>query len=390
MFFRDIIGLDNVKKKLIHTVTDNRISHAQLFLGPEGCGKLALAIAYSQYISCTDRQEDDSCGRCHSCLKFKKLIHPDLHFVYPVSKTKKFTSPKSDDFITEWRKFILEGNYHTLTNWLDCIGTENMQGSIYAHESQEIIRKLNLKTFESEYKIMIIWMPEKMNVTASNKLLKMIEEPPEKTIFLLVSENEEQIIATIRSRTQLIKIPKIDEQNMFTALKQKFPIDDKEINNVVRLANGNYVSAIYILKSRNKQHFQDSGVEDTHAIFFELFSRMMRLCYAVNVLDIMKWVDDLTQLGREKQKGYLIYALRMIRENFILNLVPEQQNKIVYLANEEADFSRKFAQFIHQKNIFQIYEEFDKAHQHIERNAYDRILFLDLALKLTRMLKVPN
>jgi len=389
MYFSEVIGLEEVKKRLIITANDNRISHAQLFLGPEGSGKLALALAYAQFIACEDKQEQDSCGKCHSCNKYNKLIHPDLHFVYPVAKTKKFTNPKSDDFLSEWRKFVLDSPYHTLNAWLDFIGTENAQGSIYAHESQEIIRKLNMKTFEAEYKIMIIWMPEKMNISAANKLLKMIEEPPQKTLFILVSENEEEIIATIRSRVQLIKVSKIDKISMFNSLKSKFNLPDAEINNVVKLANGNYVNAVNILKARNKSLFQDTVVDDSSVIFFGLFSKMMRICYTANVPEIILWVNEMADLGREKQKNYLIYALRMLRENFILNLVPEKSDELVFLANEEADFSKKFSAFIHKKNIFFLYEEIDKAYQHIERNANDKILFLDMGLKLSKMLRIP-
>lgn len=380
MLFKEIIGQEKIKKRLIQTVKDNRISHAQLFLGPEGSGKLALAIAYAQYICCENKKNtntiDDSCGSCLSCKKYQKLIHPDLHFVFPVAKTKKVDkdSPVSDDFIYEWRTSILESPYIQLNQWLELINVENKQGIIYTEESNEIIKKLNLKSFESEYKVMIIWMPEKMHTTAANKLLLMIEEPPPKTLFLLVSENAGQIIQTILSRTQLIKIPKIDNNSLLEYIRSsdKFDLKEQEINNIVRLANGNYIKALDIINSSHE-----------HSYNFEMFKQLMRNCYKNKILDIIKWVDEISKVGREKQKSFLLFSLRMIRENFILNI---KHNEIVYLTDEEADFSQKFSPFINQQNIFQLADELNKAHYHIERNANNKIVFLDLSLRLTKLL----
>ena len=205
MFFKDIIGQEEVKQRLIKSVKEERISHAQLFSGPEGIGKFALALAYAQYVSCRDRGENDSCGKCPSCHKYQKLAHPDLHFVYPVYSTGSVKKPTSDDFIKQWREFVLANPYFTLQQWFSYINVENAQGMIYEAESASILRKLNLKSFESEFKVMIIWLPERMNAACSNKLLKMIEEPPSKTLFILITENEENIISTIRSRAQLVK-----------------------------------------------------------------------------------------------------------------------------------------------------------------------------------------
>lgn len=383
MLFREIAGINETRLKLINTVKDNRISHALLFLGQPGSGKMALAIAYSQYIACENRGENDSCGICPSCLKYSKLIHPDLHFVYPVVRTTKFTKPVSDDYLSEWRKYLLSTNYHSLEEWTDLIAGDNQQAGIYAQESQEIIRKLNLKTFESEYKVMIIWMPERMNVVASNKLLKMIEEPPAKTLFLLVTENEEEILTTIRSRTQLVKIPRITEEELFDELKKKHPnASDTFLREAAHLSNGNYNTAIDILREN------DSG--DKKSLFFDLFTELMRLCYSAKVIELMQWVDKAAQMGREKQKIFFNYSLRLLRENFILNLVPNEKHKLVFLANEEAEFAKKFAQFIHKNNIFQLMEEFNNASIHIERNANDKIVFLDMTLNIIKLLKIPN
>ncbi len=214
MFFRDIIGQEKIRERLVRSVEEQRVSHAQLFTGPEGTGKLGLAIAYAQYISCTNRTPSDSCGICHSCRKYAKLQHPDLHFVFPVFKKKNVAKPFCDDFIAKWREMVLQSPYFTLNQWMDAIEADNAQGMIYAHESESIIRKLSIKPFEAEFKVMIIWLPEKMNLSCANKLLKMIEEPPAKTLFLLVTEDEERIIPTILSRTQIIRIPAIEDAEL--------------------------------------------------------------------------------------------------------------------------------------------------------------------------------
>ncbi len=380
MFFRDIAGHNDIKQKLLNTIKGERISHALLFAGPEGNGKLALAVAYAQYLSCTDKKEDDSCGICPSCKKYLKLIHPDLHFVFPVIKNKKLSKPVSDDYITAWREFLLDTPYHGFNLWLDYMGTENQQASIYTEESHQIIKKLSFKTYEAEYKVMIIWMPEKMNVTASNKLLKMIEEPPPKTLFILVTENAEQIIKTILSRTQLVKIPKVDELSMFNSIKENHDLDEVRINDIVKLANGNYLRANEIIKYDN---------DDTN-IYFSLFAEMMRLCYSLKFVEISEWVDKLSSSGREKQKIFLKYALKMLRENLIMGLNIENNEEIANVTIKEKEFSEKFCQFIHQKNIHLLSEEFNKAFSHIERNGYDRLVFLDLSIKTARLLKIKK
>ncbi len=374
MQFKEVVGHKNIKEKLIQTVNGNRISHAQLFLGENGSGILALAIAYAQYVSCENKQQDDSCGVCSSCLKFQKLVHPDLHFVYPVSTSKAVKKdPISDDYITQWRETIIENPYINQNKWYEIIDVENKQGIISKNESYEILKKLNLKTFESEYKIMIIWLPEKMNAFAANKLLKFIEEPPEKTLFLLVSENSEQIIPTILSRTQLIKIPKIDNDSMRSALCDRNGLAPEKANDIVHLANGNYHEA---------QNLIHSAEEDNSN--FDQFTTMMRLAYQRKVIEIIDWVDEVSRIGREKQKNFLLYALRLVRENFMLNI---DNKELVYLTRKELDFSENFSQFISQDNVFEIYEALNRAHSDIEMNAYNKIVFLDLALKIIKLIK---
>lgn len=374
MQFKEVVGHKYIKEKLIYTVKENRVSHAQLFLGPEGSGNLALAIAYAQYLSCDNKQENDSCGVCPSCLKYKKLVHPDLHFVYPVATSKSVKKdPVSDDYIEQWRETIIENPYINQNRWYEIIDVENKQGIINKNESVEILRKLNLKTFESDYKIMIIWLPEKMNAYAANKLLKLIEEPPEKTLFLLVSENSELIIPTILSRTQLIKIPKIDQESMLSALTDQLGLDPQKANDIVHLANGNFFEAQNILYKTDEEHYN-----------FEQFTTLMRLSYQRKIIDLIEWVDEVSRLGREKQKGFLAYSLRLIRENFMLNI---QNKNMVYLTKKELEFSEKFSQFINQENINQLYQVLNRAHADIEMNAYNKIVFLDMALQVVKLIR---
>ncbi len=378
MLFKKIIGQEAVKKQLIHAVNQSRISHAQLFLGPEGCGKLALAIAYAQFLACEDRGESDSCGACPSCLKYEKLIHPDLHFVYPVSSTKTITKdPVSNDFIEEWRSTVLDNPYLSLSKWYERIGIEKKQGIINRKESYEMIRLLNLKSFESEYKVMIVWMPEKMNQVAANKVLKILEEPPPKTLFILVSENTHALLPTILSRTQIIKIPRVDDQSLTQALKENNMLTPEELQNMVKLANGNYLMARNLLYEKEEHEFH-----------LHQFTAMMRLTYGGKIAEILKWIDDFVALGREKQKHFLLYATRMIRENFMLNLMAGGEREIVYLTEKEAEFSKNFSPYIRKENVIQIVDELNKAHANISANANSRIVLFDLCLKIMRLIKM--
>jgi DNA polymerase-3 subunit delta' len=383
MFFRDIAGHKQIKENLIYTIKQNRMSHAWLFTGPEGNGKLALAIAYVQYLSCRNRSETDSCGTCSSCIKFQKLIHPDLHFAFPVVNTKKNNKPVSDDFLHNWREFILSSAYHGYNEWLNRIDVENRQAGIFSQESEEIIKKLNYKPFEAEFKSLIIWLPEKMNDSTANKLLKLIEEPPPKTLFILVSENTESIIKTILSRVQLIKIPKIDEASVRAVLKaESRQFSDDKINEIIRISEGNLSKAIFLLRNTEQEQSSEN---------FLWFVDLMRNAFALKVDSLINWTDEISVAGREGQKSFLEYALQILRENFILNINPQNQNKIVFLTAEEKKFSEKFYKYIHSNNIYTIYDEFTEAYNHIERNGNGKLIFLDLALKLARLLKVkPN
>ncbi len=365
MQFNEVIGQQAIKNRLIQSVADGRISHAQLFCGPEGVGKLALALAYAQYINCPNRSAIDSCGECPSCRKYRKLAHPDLHFVFPVVKTQKFKDAVSEQ--------VLKTPYFNLTDWYRSIDVENAQGQIYVNESNEIIRKLNLKTFEAEYKVMIIWMVERMNVQCANKLLKMIEEPPPKTLFILITEEEEMLLATIRSRTQLIKFKSIDPASMTQALAGRPEVTGKNISGMVHLANGNFISALNLLVPDEDSNY-----------FFDQFAALMRITYGRNWMALFDWVEEISSLGREKQKSLLLYALRMLRENFIMNL---KEPSIVFLNENEKSFSERFCPFINERNVMVFFDEFEKAHRDISQNGNPKLVFLDLALKITKMIK---
>ena len=384
MYFSDLIGQQDIKNRLIQTVKENRIPHAQLLRGPEGVGKLGLAIAYARYICCENRGETDACGTCPSCVKYNKLAHPDLHFVFPVIKPTGKSSVVCDDFVADFRSTLIESPYFSMQDWYARISDDAKQGMIYGNESQEIIRKLSLKTYESEYKIMIIWLPEKMNDTCANKLLKILEEPPEKTVFLMVSNAPDEIITTILSRTQHIHVPRLTTDEIVVALLQNRDLDitQQDAVNVARISNGSYLSALAIL-----------GEDDENKVNFERFVMIMRLAWQVgnrkdhaSLKTLRKWSDEMaaSSIGRERQKKFLQYAQHMTRENFILNL---QQTDLNYLTTYETDFSRKFSPFINERNVEDIMKEFALAERHIEQNVNAKMVFFDLVLKIIMLLK---
>jgi DNA polymerase-3 subunit delta' len=378
MQFKDIVGQESVKQRLIKSAKESRIAHAQLFVGHEGTGKLALAIAYSQYISCQNKGENDSCGVCPSCHKFQKLIHPDLHFVFPVNETKKADDDDekgggkgSDSHLQDWRETILSNPYITESQWYGIIGLENKMGIINTNEGSEVIKKISLKSFEADYKTMIIWLPERMNLQAANKLLKLIEEPPSKTLFLLITENPNAIISTILSRTQLIKVPPISHENISSALIERFNLTPEKAQDISRIANGSYQVALSL------------ALSDDANPYFDLFRNLMRSCFTNDVLKLLDWVNKASALGREKQKEMLSYSLRIVRESFMLNLGLED---IVYIAGEEEEFGKKFSPFIHGDNIVPIYNEFNSAIEHIARNGNPQIVFTDMTMKLVKLI----
>lgn len=351
------------------------MSHAQMFTGPEGCGSFALALAYAMYISCEDRTENDSCGNCRSCVKYEKLIHPDLHFVFPVIKDKKNNEPVSDYYIEQWRDFVKRSPWFSINNWLDSIEVGNAQGLIFALEAAEIIKKLSLKTYESDFKIMIIWLPEKMHLSAANKLLKMIEEPPEKTLFLLVSNEPDKVIPTIVSRCQLIRISKFTDEEIRNFVVSEFGTDPNKAEEISRVANGNIVRAVELHES-----------EDPSLRNLDYFKSLMRFAYKRDIISLISWSEDMASTGREAQKNFITYSLRILRENLMLSL-GQIKNRLVFLAGNEASFSENFHPFITQDNIYPLADEFNLAFSHVEANGNAKIIFLDLALKIARLIR---
>ena len=373
MQFKDIVGQQEIKDRLIKSVINNKVSHAQLFFGTEGVGKLAIAIAYAQYINCTNKTETDSCGECSSCKKYNKLMHPDLHFVFPVVKIGS-KEVISDDHIQEWREFVNKNSYFTYNEWIEQLENENKKGGIFVHESKSILKKINLTTYESEYKVMIFWLAEKMNMQTSNKLLKIIEEPPVKTLFILISENTEAIITTIKSRTQPVKIPKIDDDSLKAYLQEYSTItDNNEIETAVKFSNGS-------LTSLNKY----INETDENSELFDFFVRFMRTCYKFSIDEINNLASEFTRLKREKQKRFFKLSLRLIRENFMLNT---NNDNLSVLTIQEQSFANKFSNFIHQGIIEDLYNELNKAHYDIDRNGSDKIIFYDTAIKINKLLR---
>ena len=371
MLFQNVYGQEAVKQIFTRSVQENRIPHALLITGPEGSGKLPLSIAYARYICCENRSETDACGTCPSCVKFNKLIHPDLHFVFPITRSKD--SITCDYYLEPWREMFLQQPYFNLDQWLAKVGSENGQGLIYSNESEEIIRKLSKKSYEADYKIMIVWLPEKMHLSCANKLLKILEEPPEKTLFLLVTENAEQLLTTIISRTQRIVVPPLEKEIIQKAIADRYQIDEQERSNIAHIANGNLIRAEEIIRTSTESRE-----------YFDLFTQVMRASYSKNAMEMKRWSEAMSRLGRKRQASFLQYAQRMIRENFILNLKNSDLN---YMTGYENDFSVRFAPFVNERNIFGLLSELESAERHIEQNVQAKLVFFDLALKMIMLLK---
>lgn len=384
MLFREIIGQEATKQQLRQSVREGRIPHAQLFAGIAGIGKLQLALAYAQYLNCPHRTEEDSCGTCPTCLQFEKLQHPDLHFVFPIVGPDE----TCDAFLEPWRDIILRQRYFDLEDWHKALGVETKQSMIYEKESGEILRKLSLKPYGNGYKVMIIWHPEKMNATTANKLLKILEEPAEKTIFLLVSETPEQLLTTIQSRVQTIRVPRLETETIAAALRSK-GIEAAKATDIARIANGSYLAA---LKKADESEENQQELRDFIALF--------RDAYTVGVLKdpqkkyeslkrLRQWSLDMadSKVGRERQKHFLQYAQQQVRENYIRNIGQPDLN---YQMEAERDFSVKFAPFIHNGNVEAIMNQLDLAERQIEQNGNAKMIFFDLCLQMIVLIKKPR
>ena len=381
MQFRDIIGQEEVKQQLRQAVRDGRIPHAQLFTGISGVGKLPLALAYAQYIACPNRTDEDSCGTCPTCLQYQKLQHPDLHFAFPIVKGD--AGDVCDDFMDKFRSMILSQSYFDIDDWYRYLGVETKQGMIYEKESGEILRKLSLKSFGDGYKVMIIWLPEKMHVACANKLLKLLEEPPMKTVFLLVSEQPELLLTTIVSRTQEVRVPRLTEAEIAEVLlRDHSDVSPSLAADIAHMSSGSYLTALKVVDENegNSQNFND-------------FVALMRNAWLVGqkkdysaLLQLRKWSLDMadSNLGREKQKAFLQYAQRQLRENYIYNFHCADMN---YQTEAERNFSSKFAPFIHENNVERMMDELSKAEQQIAQNGNAKIIFFDLCLQMIVLVK---
>jgi DNA polymerase-3 subunit delta' len=397
MHFKDIIGQSLIKKELPELLQQNRLAHALIFLGKEGSGALSLALAFSQFVVCesVDSRKsgqqagpslfgeepasskpsasniEDSCGKCPACTKASQYVHPDIHFSYPVVTKKPGTPPVSTDYITEWREFIKTYPYGNVYDWLQFIGAENKQGNITAHECNDIIRKLNLKSFESEYKVLVMWMPEYLG-NEGNKLLKLIEEPPPNTLFILVAENESLILPTILSRCQLIKVPMLNTQDIEQALITRHKTEPATARQVASVSEGNYREALQLV-----QHSD----EDWQTLLREWLNAVMKTGPVAQT----KWVEEVSRLGREKQKQFLRYFNHLLEQAIRLRAMPPAYASGI--PEKERDFAarlNKIAGFEQQQAII---EELDKAAYYIERNANAKILFLALTIKLYHIIQ---
>ena len=376
MFFKDIIGQKSLLAQLSRMVDENRLAHALLLTGPSGNGKLPVAVALARYILCTNRRNGDACGCCPSCVKMDKLVHSDLHFVFPVKKKKNSSSdsaPVSDDYISEWREIFLKEPYFSYSDWLAMLDVENQQPIIYEKESSEILRKLSLKSREGGWKIMIIWLPEKMKEACSNKLLKILEEPPAETLFLLVADSTEHILPTILSRTQRVDIPRILADDVAEALQRRYALDGETARSVAQQSGGDWEKAESMLR-----------VDNDKKLYLELFMTLMRMAYRRDIMAMKKWSEQVAALGRERQKGMLEYCQRMIRENFMMNF---GRNEMLYLSPEERSFSVNFSPFVNENNIFGIMEEVADAQKHVEQNVNAKMIFFDMALRMIVWIK---
>jgi DNA polymerase-3 subunit delta' len=376
MQFKEIPGQHEIKARLIQSVRSNRVSHALLLSGTPGSGHFALALAFAQYLQCQSPGEDDSCGVCPSCHQAAGLMHPDIHFVFPVARTTSNPGePASDDLIAEWRQFVAADPFPVLEEWYSAMKIENKQAGIFKREAQEILRKLSFKSYASDYKVMIFWMPEKMNITAANKLLKIIEEPADHTVFLFVTEDTDEILPTILSRTQLIKVPAIAREDLLKKLRQEFPEMGDELESIARKSQGDYVTAKSMIR-----------LNEAAMINRDRFIHWMRICFALKVPEMLAWVDEMSGIGRERQKLFLTYGLEMIRENFLLNRgVPE----LAVFDPEEQAFSSRFNAFIHPGNVEGLMKEFSDAISQITMNANPKILLTDMCFQMNRLLRMP-
>lgn len=366
MQFAQITGQQTLRNALTETIRSGRIPHAQLFLGANGYGNLALALAYAQYVLCTNKGENDSCGECSACRKTQKMVHPDVHYSYPVVGSKVV----STEYLTQWRTAILENPYLNINQWLQSIGAENKQGNINKDECLQIIKKLSLKTFEGDYKILILWLPEYL-AKEGNRLLKLIEEPPEQTLFLLVAEDQEKILQTILSRCQIVKIPRWSDEDIVAGLRQNGMTDETQLLQTARIADGNFNEALSLMEQQ----------ENDNAV---LLLDWLRKCYKGNGVEQVKWTEGMAKIGRENQKQFLRYGLHFLREFLIMKMTGQTQ---VRLEEKEQSSAERMLKIMDFHQVEQIVQLFDHCYYAVERNANPKILFLDTSIQINKILR---
>lgn len=373
MTFNDIISHDAAKKHLRQIVDSERIPHAILIEGQPGIGKFMLARAFAQYIHCENRQNGDSCGTCPSCIQHQSFNHIDTHFIFPIIKRGNNKPSISDDFIDDWREFLTENPYMDFEDWLTKLNNINAQPHIYVDESIDIIRKLNFTAHKAKFKIVLLWLPERMKLECANKLLKLIEEPYNDTLFIMVSNDSKQILPTIYSRTQRIELLRLGDETIANVLATKYSMDYNEALSIAHITDGDMNKAekeIQLSKETSK--------------FFEMFVTLMRLAYQRKISELKRWSNDIASLGREQSMQFLNYCQRLIRENFIYNL---NVNELNYMNKNESQFSMNFARFITERNVQKLIEVLNKAQSDIMGNANAKIVFFDLSVKIILLLK---
>lgn len=369
MQFKDIIGQEQIKAQLVQTVAENRVSHAQLFLSSDGSGALPMAIAYAQYINCLDKQGEDSCGVCSSCRKYERYIHPDLHFSYPFFASKD--ARIAVDVLDEWRSMLLEDAYFDMDIWRSKLSADNKQANINIAECHDIIKKLSYKAFEAETKVLIMWLPEYLD-KEGNALLKIIEEPPKNTLFLLVANNQEQILSTLLSRTQIVKIPKLSHATIENYLMEKHAMAEEQATEYSFLADGNLIEAKLLVANTQNENA-------------DKFAEWLRMGYGNRVLDLTVFVDQAAGWGRENQKNFLKYGINFLRE---CSLLLSGAEALVKLPARTLDTAKKLSNHVLDLGMAEaIIQELERAHYHIERNANPKILFLDVSLQLVKIIK---
>jgi DNA polymerase-3 subunit delta' len=368
MRFSEITGYESLKKQLIQSVVSDHIAHAQLFLGKEGGPNLALALAYSCFINCLNKTKTDSCGECPACKKNDKLVHPDVHFAFPVSATKKYKAKDviSINFLSEWRNFVIQDPYNNSSGWNNYFGGENKQLNISRQESREIIKNLSLKPFEGLYKIMIIWLPEYMHPASASALLKILEEPTQNTVFLLVSNDETKILSTILSRTQIVQIRPFSDEEIKNLLINQHFIEEERASQIAHLVDGNINEALRLAREVE---------DDSHRMFRD----WMRLCYVGDLIELTNWTEKFNMMNNVAKQTLFQYGLSMMREALIAS---NNELKLSRLMGEELEFIKRFSQFLTLESIEQISDVLNEAYYHIERNAHAKILFLSVSLKI--------